>query len=367
MSLDIKNLLCNEDCEKILFKYNEGRKMLDYNIKKYIALIKENESCVDHNNIFFLKCLPLFNENQKNYEFVIGVFKNSKLSRLLLSIIFLRTISALLLRMFRKKNYQVSSSEYFNFGQIKGALSTLARFHAASIIYEEKRSTNQSPFRISEHFAKEIAERTFSFRGRSCEKYVVSDEMANKIVKYINSEDGLKKLLRPSEKYRNVLCHDDLWRNNIMFNETDDCLLVDFQLCRYTPPIFDVLLMLYINVEKNILRANFPLFLDMYYDFLKTELSYSSINNETVIPKSSFLQSAQDYSLPALIESGLYGTNTFLPEELSTSVISNMDTFEEFSFKNRSPFILKEYENNENYRKRFNNVLEPLFEILEKI
>lgn len=48
--------------------------------------------------------------------------------------------------------------------------------------------------------------------------------------------DHTNKLL-PSMKHKNVLCHGDLWANNILFKYDSDekpveCCLIDFQLAR---------------------------------------------------------------------------------------------------------------------------------------
>ena len=50
------------------------------------------------------------------------------------------------------------------------------------------------------------------------------------------SADHKNKLL-PSKKHRNVLCHGDLWANNVLFKYDTDgkpiaCCLIDFQLAR---------------------------------------------------------------------------------------------------------------------------------------
>ncbi|KAJ8971339.1 hypothetical protein NQ314_000752 [Rhamnusium bicolor] len=218
----------------------------------------------------------------------------------------------------------VCKEDYLDDNKCNSALTAIARLHAASIIFEEIRSTEENPFRINEHFIKEVAETTFSFQSghvrnlwcnsatnclENLSKFFTDNSaVAGKIKEYVFSEEGLRKFLRPSEKYRNTVCHDDLWRNNMMFNEINTCVLVDFQLT-----------------------------------------------------------SVEEYRLPALVESGLYGTNVYLSKDMSNLVTSSTEIFEEFTFKNRSPFIIKEFQTNDNFRLRFSNVLKPLYEMFEEM
>ncbi|KAJ8960276.1 hypothetical protein NQ318_004001 [Aromia moschata] len=413
MGFKIDNILSEEDCKKVLFLLDESKKFIDFRINKYsenvVGFLAEHYlltiSSSDKNerntfkkyDTFFLKSMPLLNAKQKAYIKNMDVFKKEILMyKNLLSEFLKLTSKPFAPKYYFSKsdecmviedissNYQVCNVEYLNYGKIKGALESLAVFHAASIIFEERRSTAQTPYRINEHFTKELKEGTFSFKEghvrnmwcKSAAKCLADltrlftdnhREIAKKIEDYIFSEEGLRRSLRPSKKYRNVICHDDLWRNNIMFSKNNDCLFVDFQLTRYTPPVFDVLLMLNINVEREYLNQNIWLFLEMYYGFLKNELSLNNIDIENVLSKDDFITSVEDYTLAALTEAGLYGTNVYLPEHISKVVVSNMDVFEEFSFKNRSPFIMKEFGSNEAYRKRFSNVLVPLFNMFEEV
>lgn len=273
--------------------------------------------------------------------------------------------------------------EYLGHRKCVGALNALARLHASSIIFEEARSTEDKPYRLNEHFPDELIEATFSFqeghvRNKWCKtstscleqlsKYFTdNEEVGAKIKRFVFSENGLRKYLKPSKTYRNTVCHDDLWCNNMMFNEKDECMLLDFQLSRYTPPVFDVLLLLHLGTTADYLNKNKEFLLNLYYSFLTSELSRYHLNVEGIISKDDFLASAEEYTLPALVEAGLYGTNVYLPESVSSRVVSSPENFIEFAMIDRPFYVLKEFECNKKYRERFSTVLEPLFHIIEDL
>lgn len=273
--------------------------------------------------------------------------------------------------------------EYLDYKKCTGALNALARLHASSIIFEEARSTQEKPYRLNEHFPDALTEATFSFheghvRNRWCKtstkcleelsRFFTDDEkVAKKIKQYVFSEEGLRKYLKPSRTYRNAVCHDDLWCNNMMFNEHDECMLLDFQLTRYTPPIFDVLLLLHLGTEAHFLNRNKTYLLDLYYSFFTYETSRYNLNTEEIISKDEFLASAEEYTLPALVEAGLYGTNVYLPESISSEVVSNPESFIEFAINNRPSFVVKEFERNDKFRERFTTVLKPLFQMIKEV
>lgn len=59
-------------------------------------------------------------------------------------------------------------------------------------------------------------------------------------------EDNSQKAVKRRDDRFNVLCHGDLWSNNIMFQYNEEtgkpetCMLVDFQMCFYSSPMLDL-------------------------------------------------------------------------------------------------------------------------------
>ena len=75
----------------------------------------------------------------------------------------------------------------------------------------------------------------------------------------------------------NVICHGDLWRSNIMFDDCSppSCILVDFQMLRYASPSLDIAQLLYVHADPEC-RRRFELSLLQYY--------YSALHSSVKAP-----------------------------------------------------------------------------------
>lgn len=71
----------------------------------------------------------------------------------------------------------------------------------------------------------------------------------------------MARIIHDNNSMWTVVCHGDLWINNLMFkynnrNEVDDVRLVDLQTLRYTSPVIDILHFLYTSTDYTI-RAQY--------------------------------------------------------------------------------------------------------------
>ncbi|KAF3425543.1 hypothetical protein E2986_01315 [Frieseomelitta varia] len=198
---------------------------------------------------------------------------------------------------------------------------TLSILHSRSLILDEKlrRNNGQTIFDLYGEYLKEVAfvegeevvEKYISscfkgactiidmHEGLSCDEATVIKNCVNKWMK------KLPEWVQSSEKYRNVMCHRDLWANNIMFKRDSagkpiGCYLVDFQFLRYNPPAFDFVICFYLSTDRATRRRCHDLLLDVYYDTMKEELSAEGLDVEACLPRAQFVESCKDAKVLAL-------------------------------------------------------------------
>ncbi|KPI94428.1 hypothetical protein RR46_04496 [Papilio xuthus] len=283
------------------------------------------------------------------------------------------------------KGYQTKNKfERFDQDHTLQALNTLARFHASSIIYEERKSKSlMRKYRINEEFEHYLN------RGG----YKISDpwyyqcmtgalEAVKKYSKYNNNKDLMDKIdkrwrevwqaalkLSDTNNKRCVICHRDLWNNNILFHykdvsntEPDDCVLVDFQAVRYQEPAGDVMLLLYCNLDPIYRENKIYLYLNYYYEQLQRILFEKGIEINDVLKKEMFLTSTEEQRLWGMVVSACLIPQFWLDDSLITTTFGDTENFNQILSKNKGAFIIKMMAMNEGYKSTVMGVFDEIVE-----
>ena len=111
-------------------------------------------------------------------------------------------------------------------------------------------------------------------------KTVPGYESLHDILKGISNEmilDMLTNTFKSNDKQFNVLCHSDLWANNIMFrhsrdNAVVDVLLVDYQLAKLNTPAADLAYCILTSFDENLGESSWNVLLDHYHTTLMQTL-----------------------------------------------------------------------------------------------
>lgn len=401
MSQHVK-IISSEDCKSILSRaLNSPFHFVDYNIKKFsddilgflgehflltVTFTRNKETIDSHlQKTFFVKTLPIEDLQQVSYLEESGIFKKEVLlyKNLLPELLkissfgpkcFLIKDSCLVLEDLQASGFRsLPTIKYLNGNNVTNMIINLANYHATTIIYEEENN-----IRLDKHFLNEIRETCFNFtKGQPRYNWCVTStkcvcdllelsglctdpKVLSRFEDFVFGEMPL--LIQPSKKFRNVLSHDDLWVNNMLFKE-DKCVFVDFQLARYTPPAFDFLTTLFLNLQEEDITENFSNLSDFYFKVFMQKLETHNLN-ENVFRKKDFENSLVTYRLAALTEAALFATIIYISNNLSAQIFENLESYNEFIFLNRSKFCCEEFKNNGNFRERVTNILRPLIKTL---
>lgn len=267
------------------------------------------------------------------------------------------------------------------------ALQTLARFHSSSIIFEEKKSKElQRRYRINEEYEQYLGKggytkdnswfiqcRTGALEAvKAFSKYKHNIAlMDNFDSKWCDVFDSALSLCDASSEYRNVICHRDLWNNNILFHyktvndntmEPDDCVLVDFQAARCMPPAGDIMQLLHCNLDPQFRKDHLNEFLNYYYEELKIILWDNKINIHDIMTKYSFLMSAEEQDKWGIITHACLVQVFWLDDDLTTKYFGDSVKFHNIMSENKASFIKLMIEKDDNYKQMLLNVFEEIIE-----
>lgn len=259
------------------------------------------------------------------------------------------------------------------------ALKTLARFHASSIIFEEKNTKEFGErYSLNDYFETQLGKAGYESTDPWYLQCMYGAlEGLKKFSKYTKEEmksieDYWKKvwlealsLSDPSPVHKNVICHRDLWNNNIMFHYTngqpDDCILVDFQATRYQPPAGDVMLLLYSNLDPKFREENLDFFLNFYIEELHHILERNDVTPD-MITKENFFESAKEQRKWGIVIWACLLPLAWISDEDTSKYFSDTARFDYTVTKNKASFIIEMMESSQDYKEKLIDVFDEIVE-----
>lgn len=179
-------------------------------------------------------------------------------------------------------------------------------------------------------------------------------------------------IVKPTHQYQNVLVHRDIWLNNVMFQFNEDqsptaCVLLDFQICRYLPPIIDFLLTLYLTTRRSHRDEFFDHYLNFYHDQLANKLRTFKLDPEQILPKSQLETTLKEYRLIAHVFTGIYLGLTNLPANVLDDLHQNEpERYHRYCNENRDELMLRYLREDTFYRETMTECVEEMLEYLFK-
>lgn len=381
-------MLTSEERDLVLKKYCESEK---YEIVSFEESDLFNYESVSNILYFLIKIKVLINGTIKEVSFIGKTIKNKKNKDLQKEIDYFNFIKQFssdgiynpILYYVRSDNLLLVFEDYFKKGfdfyknivpldsaHIKLALKTLAKFHASNIVLEENKSKDlKRTYRITEDLKTLKTGETDLYnswfqekinRLKNVVKFLHENNLTNqKLNENLNCLVTNSMSLIKSYKFRSVLCHGYMCGKNVLFKYNDNkeptqCKLINFELQKYTSPVFDVLHFIFMVTTSKIRKLLFDDYLQWYYLCLKKELKIHNINIHKIIPHKEEYEVAVYCFLPFI---KLYSTCL----KISKNLISTSND----SIVEKDDFNVEEYLKNNEYYKKV--VIESIVELEDLI
>ncbi|KAI4465935.1 hypothetical protein MML48_3g00009081 [Holotrichia oblita] len=343
----------------------------DENVRFFVKSIPRMESM-----LFYIQYIDISSKEEGFYQKIIPAMKKLRLcmmSEVTPYCFMIKNGEFFIFEDLSVSGYKIYSwMESLPYEAVKIGLYTLAKLHAPSFIFEEMMSKQYGrEYKIIEDFRTELKE-SFYCAELPSELLVESIikgietqiELFPDVYEDLDKDDfkkfvtdswkNVKEFVKPSQVYRNVICHGDLWPGNIMFKDENlnpvKCILIDFQMYRYTPPALDVMLFLYLSTDREFRFKYREKCLDVYYENLCAILEENSIITSNILTKDDFLNSCNYYELFGITQCLSYNHMKVNSNIILKQFFDDTDVCKHFMYGDRSQSLIDFCKNDSNYR-----------------
>ncbi|XP_003708111.2 uncharacterized protein LOC100876107 [Megachile rotundata] len=256
----------------------------------------------------------------------------------------------------------------FDKESVVSGLTAIAKLHACSLLAEARLGTS-----LKKLYPAAFVENAFSHTGKTRTWFDVSVKAIVAVAKHLGLDESLLPkaceevfpAMEMSSVKKNVVSHGDLWGNNLMFNdeEPSHCVLIDFQLLRYSPLAHDVAQFLYLCTERDFRTTWEENMLKHYYNVLCETLKFSRQSNVDIPSWSELIQGMEEQRLGALITACVYFQTVLMDKHLSADLLNDADSYHQFEFENRDEIILRTMKTDSVYCRRLADAVTELVDL----
>ncbi|OAD57837.1 hypothetical protein WN48_01321 [Eufriesea mexicana] len=264
------------------------------------------------------------------------------------------------------KGYSLRT-KLFNKELIVSGLTAIAKLHASCLLAEARLGKT-----FKKMYPHAFIENAFSETGKTKKWFDVSVNAIVAIAEHLGLDatlipkacEKVHAALEMSSTKRNVISHGDLWGNNLMFSNTvpPNCLLLDFQLMRYSPLAHDVANFLYLTADKHFRVTWEESMLKHYYSVLRETMNSTKSVSLEIPPWSELIEGMEEQRLAAIITAAIYFQTVLLDKKTSMEIMNDSIGYHEYVFNNRNETLLKVMKTDPVYSKRLTEIVSELVE-----
>ncbi|KAF5285530.1 hypothetical protein FQA39_LY16595 [Lamprigera yunnana] len=273
----------------------------------------------------------------------------------------------------------------FVYEELKVIVRKLAVYHASNIALEEKMSKNTGQsYRLSQ-FTEQLYESFFRTEDHNPSSssiklgvdtipyqlelfgFDLTKEFKDKVQKAL---DKCYQLVKPSTEFRNVVCHGDLWADNIMVRYENgkpvDCRIIDYQILRYCPPAHDLLTLLFLTTTRAVRDKHLKDLIDFYYEHFLRVLVNNKCEVENIYTYEQFIVSCELFVPQAVCQTVLFYHFTMTNPAFMKDYIGDENLTRKIFLEDRKDFIKDMCERDAVYQARMRESLVDLQEMCLK-
>ncbi|XP_055602305.1 uncharacterized protein LOC129751065 [Uranotaenia lowii] len=232
-----------------------------------------------------------------------------------------------------------------SYENVKLVMEQLGRFHAVSLALKDQRPEVFEQFKAHRDELTRITgikEFLDSMVKKSIDTLGTHEQDARERMQklYENFWERINACLDPkaAEPYT-VLCHGDIWANNMMFRYEEkspqEVVFLDLQAIRNTSPVNDVVHFLFCATDDDFRQLHYKEMLQTYYNSLSNLLRLLGGDPERQFPQSAFQQQLKKFGIIGLLIAAFALPPTCTDYAKASNESMDDNSFLEFSTQER--------------------------------
>lgn len=386
--------LSPEDVQAVITRaLGSNVKVIDYQAKSYsevrvgflgahslleVTVQRDTSSSEIHS--FFVKCIPHGSEKEVSMINDFQVFKRETtffrhvIPELLKNFkteqwsaeCYLIKDDVLVFENLKPKNFRMCNL-ILDEATVKAAASTLARFHAASVVAEKRLKKS-----FQEIYPGIFEDRVLNPESDFHRWFLVGIDVMIGVAEYLNLDannirDYLMKffeITKPSSTRSNIMCHCDLWSNNIMVDDNNDspkCIIVDYQTLRYAPPSVDLAHLIFLTLPRKSRDVLEKSIVERYHEVFK-ETVMRNEPDMAVRDLKELLEEYEEYRQYGLSFAAFAHPQIYMDEDFRTELSKDSVVYEKFFFAERTGLVIELMEKDPDYREKITELVKEVVE-----